>query len=264
VKKILSIIIVNFRSLKYLEGCLTSIYSLKYLDNFEVIIVNNDKAESLEPLLKKFPKIVCVNHGKNIGFGGGVNLGATYAQGEIFFLLNPDSEVLEGDFKKIVEEFEKNKNLGVLGAGLLDENNNHQEWSAGKEKTLLNLVLANLGIKRDKKIWLSEQALSCDWVGGGAMFIRKSLFKSLQGFDENFFMYFEDVDICKRARELGYEVLYFPGFKIKHIGGGSYIESHNKANQKKHFYKSQDYYFQKFYKKKAPFIRLMKKILLKK
>jgi hypothetical protein len=92
------------------------------------------------------------------------------------------------------------------------------------------------------------------------MFIRKELFEKLKGFDENFFMYFEDVDLCRRVRNLGYKILYYPEFIIKHFGGKSFD---SKKEQQELYYKSQDYYFQKHFGKiKVNLLKLIRMIVI--
>jgi len=100
-----------------------------------------------------------------------------------------------------------------------------------------------------------------DWVSGGAFAIKKDLFEKIHGFDENFFMYFEDVDLCRRASSVGGKILYLPQFTIRHFGGQSYDDT---RKQKVEYYQSQDYYLKKhFSRASAFFIALLRKVLRK-
>ncbi|HPN96210.1 MAG TPA: glycosyltransferase family 2 protein [Candidatus Moranbacteria bacterium] len=257
--KKISIVVVNFKSKKHLEKCLFSLEEkIRPCMPIEIIIVNNDEKENLDSFSLR-ENVIVVSPGKNLGFGAANNLGAKKASGEILLFLNPDTQVLSDNISKILEEF-NNINLGALGPRLLDKNNKIQEWSAGKEMNFWRLILNNLGFKTGKKIWESEKKTKADWVAGTALFVRRNLFLSLGGFDEGFFMYFEDMDLCKRIRKAGKYILYHPHFSIWHLGGESYED---KKSQKKDYYVSQDYYFQKHYGKiQASLVKFMRIIFI--
>jgi GT2 family glycosyltransferase len=231
----LSIIIVNYKSEKYLAKCISSIKEKILGVEYEVVVVNNDI--HLEASLPSGTRLI--NTGKNIGFGAACNLGAKNAQGEVLWFLNPDTEIISEKITELIQEF-NNENVGTVGPRLVDEKNNTQEWIAGKEITIFSTLLNNLGYRRDKKIWESEVSIECAWVSGAAMFIKKDIFQKLGGFDEKFFMYFEDIDLCRRARQWGYTVSYFPGYAVRHFGGGSFG---SKIRQKKDYYTAQFKYF---------------------
>lgn len=254
----ISIIIVIYKGQPYLKSCLDSIFDNVKGVNLEVIIVNNNP-QKLD-LSDSDPRIKIINAGQNLGFGRGHNLGAKSASGEILWLLNTDTEILAGDIREIIREFIEKGEMGITGARLIGENNKEQEWSTGVESTLWDLIKNNLGIKSSRKIWESKKKKEADWVSGTSLFIRKELFEKIGGFDEKFFMYFEDIDLCKRVREAGYKVIYFPEFVIKHFGGKSFESS---TLQKKYYYQSQDYYFEKhFGKLKSGLVKLLRKLFI--
>lgn len=244
-KKELSIIIVNYKSDIYLEKCLLSLLSEKLPKvNFEIIIVNNDRKSDLNWILKKFPQALILNSPQNNGFGSGNNLGAKKACGEFLFFLNPDTELWKADFEKIFSLFQEDCSLGIVGVGVVSFSEKFQRWIFGKEMGLRDLIKKNLKISSSKKNQKdnNNKIQETDWVSGVAFFVRKKLFFEVGGFDENFFMYFEDMDLCRRIRFSGKKVLYYPKFLIKHKGGKSYV---CKNDQKRDYYKSQEYYFSK-------------------
>ncbi len=243
--KEISIIVTSYNNQKNLKKSIDSIYE-KFSDFFdwEVIIVNNDEKQIISDFPLDFSKVKIIDHKKNVGFGGGINLGAKEASGEFLFILNPDTEVLTDNIAAVLDEFEKDNDLGIIGGGVVDERNRRQPWSAGKELSIYDLIRNNLGVSRSKMIWNSQEKSQCDWVSGTAMFIRKDLFDRLGGFDGRFFMYFEDMDLCKRAWSIGKKVLFFPRFQVFHRGGESYED---KRLQKKHYYDSMERYFEKNY-----------------
>jgi GT2 family glycosyltransferase len=239
-EKILSIIIVNYRSEKYLNQCLASIFAI-WGQEHEIIVVNNDKDEALASISEKFPLVKIIQQPENIGFGAAHNVGIRHAQGKYVLCLNPDTEALE-KIDVVLDYFEKNTSVAAIGLKLLNNSGQAQKWIAGTEinprRLIKNKFLGDTLPKNGAKI------LQVDWVSGGAMFIKKEIFEAVGGFDENFFMYFEDMDFCKRVRQIGGEVFYFSNISLRHIEGGS---SENKIKQKKYYYASQDYYFRKHF-----------------
>lgn len=234
----LSIIIVNYKSEKYLEKCVSSIKE-KLLDvDYEIIIVNNDKDLGAVPL----KNINWIRTGKNMGFGTACNLGAKNARGKFICFLNPDTEIISENISELLNKLKNNDNIAAIGPRLLTEDGKTQWWCAGKEFSLWRLVKNNIGLTESKKIWESQKEIFADWVSGAAFFIKKEIFKKTKGFDEKFFLYFEDEDLCRRIKSLGYDILYCPEFSILHKGGRS-RESFLK--QKMQFFKSMLLYIRK-------------------
>ena len=242
--KELSIIIVNYRSEQYLKNCVASLFNvLADKIDFEIIIVNNDASGQITDSLAGLPGIKVINQRQNVGFGAANNLGARQARGRLFWFLNPDTEI-KASIQGILAAFDKNLTVGIIGPGLVTMNGEVQLWAAGVEADFFDLVRNNLGFPASHKIWSSPKSIETAWVSGGAMFVQKEVFEAVGGFDEKFFMYYEDIDLCRRVRQLGKKVVYHPAVKIKHIGGGSQRDG---KTQKNDYYRSQDHYFQKHY-----------------
>jgi hypothetical protein len=239
----LSIIIVNYRSRTYLEKCLASLYA-KIEKNvlFEVLVVNNGKDDELGGLEALFPVTKIIQNKKNTGFGSANNLGAKEARGALLFFLNPDTELISRNISSVMDEFGCDPTLGVLGVRAVTSQKKVQKWIVGGEVTLWHILRNNFRFSGDEKYWQSENKITVFWVAGTALFIPRSFFFQLGGFDEHFFAYFEDVDLCRRARSFGRKVIYFPTFSVLHHGGKSFAV---KADQKKNYYQSQNYYFKK-------------------
>jgi GT2 family glycosyltransferase len=237
-----SVIIVNYRSERNLEKCVASLCNWADMKNAEIIVVNNDKEENLLKIRKIRARIKIIDSPENLGFGGANNLGVRNSVGEFLFFLNPDAKILRGRFRDIREEFRKDRRVGIVGGMLFEKSGKIQEWSAGKKVTIFGILLNNLGFSRDKKIWRSSQKTEAHWVAATALFMRRDFFEKIGGFDENIFMYFEDIDLCERARRAGLRIIYYPRFQVLHFGGQSY---RSKKQQKSHYYDSQEYYFKK-------------------
>jgi len=243
-KSQISFIVVNFQSRANLGRCLSSIQKLSGI-KAEIILVNND-SESLEALPSANFPVKIIQAPRNLGFGSGVNLGAHSATGECLFLLNPDAEIISLSIQSGLDEFAQNKNLAILGGKIIDDQGKTQAWIAGESVTPWRIIKNNLGLNQNKKFHTQKDNLEVGWVSGGTMLIRKDIFQKLGGFDEKIFMYWEDIDLCRRVKNLGFDILYFPGLVIRHLGGKSFK---NKMEQKKYYYQSQNYYLQKHFGK---------------
>ncbi len=223
----LSFIILNYHSEKYLIKCLDSIRehvaSLKY----EIIIINND-AEELKGDFNN-SSVSILNTFSNIGFSKACNLGSKIANGKILFFLNPDTELKNSKLTDFIFLL-NNKDTGIVAPSLLTTTGKPQPWSCGRKITPLRTAFENLFGKSDVSFSKKSSIESLAWVSGAALLIRKDLFEKIGGFDENFFMYFEDVDLCQRVSSLGKKILLLTELIIIHHGGGSVD---NKNQQKK-------------------------------
>lgn len=239
----ISIIIVNFKSRDFLQKCLASIENIvikQYLSKkIEVVIFNNDPKKLRVD--KNYPFFVkTIDYGKNIGFGAANNLAVKNAQGKILFFLNPDTELLTGPFGKILENYKKNDSLGAVGFKIIEKKNNRpQPWTSGKKTNLWNIFFRNTW----NKPWNKKEITKVDWVSGTAFLIKKNIFNEVGGFDENFFMYFEDQDLCLRIKKLNKKNIFLPFFQVIHFDGKSWNGDNKK--KKKYYRESQRYFFEK-------------------
>lgn len=256
--KQLSVIIVNYRSESYLERCIASIYNQLGQAEVEIIIVNNDDKEELRDVAGKFPEVNIVNLRNNPGFGAANNIGVKKAQGKHILFLNPDTEIIEADIAEILSKMNSDSSIGIVGAKIVDAQNNLQAWAIGfSEVNLLDLVKNNLRLAK-KRLADEDGQNKIFWVSGAAFLIAKELFWEVGGFDEGYFLYFEDVDLCKAIRKSGKKIKYMSDIVVRHTGGGSHSD---KIKQKVDFYRSQDYYFRKhFGSTQANFVKVLRKI----
>ncbi len=235
----ISIIIVNYRSRKYLDRCISSVESFLTNLSYEIIIVNNDQ----KILNLSLHKVSVIENNNNCGFGKANNIGAAKANGKLLWFLNPDTELLSFNFQLIKKLFE-DKSIAIIGTRLLTEKKEVQPWSAGIEITPWNIIKSNIGLDKSNLMWKSNATRSVDWVSGCSFLISKKLFGKIKGFDEAFFMYYEDIDLCRRIKMLDKQILLEPKIKILHWCGKS---AENKKLQKKQYYQSQDKYIQKHF-----------------
>jgi len=227
----LSIMTLNFKKKELTLSCVKSLYQ-QYKkqferNEFEVIVVDNfSEDDSVTFLKKEFKKNKFVNlnfyqNSENSGFGSGNNFGAKYAKGQYLLFLNNDTTVWDGGLLGMIDAMDSRTYIGILGGKMENENKTPQP-SAGKFYSLFNVVLLLLGLQRfGITVEIPTKIKKVDWVSGGSMMIRRSLFEKIGGFDDKIFMYVEDVDICFRAKKLGFLTYYYPYVSIIHAGQGS-------------------------------------------
>lgn len=227
--------------------------------SYEIIIANND-AEEADQLdqLSKHHSFRVIHFKENLGFGTAINRVAPLAQGRFLVFCNPDTEFLSGNLYDAAKLFEAEgissspqmrggkggvvNNVGIVGFRLVTPHKTAERWSVGTDVSLWEIIRNNLGFPPGKKLWESEKTCEVGRVSGGALMIPREFFQELGGFDENFFLYFEDADLCRRVRQTDRRVLHYPRIILRHQGSHSMPSL---TDQKRHYFASQTYYFRK-------------------
>ena len=252
----ISIIIVHYKNEKDLFDCLNSLYNLKIKQLYEVIIVDNSENKNLQKslLTKNYKNLKYISSPKNLGYGGGMNLGAKYAKGEYLFILNPDVVFKNDIISSLISKFKKNKRTGIISPLLYTTDNVIMEQGAREltpfraiiKLSFIDKLFPNNPISKDYwvKDWEDKNLKEVDNVPGTALIISKELFDGIGGFDENFFLYFEEFDLCKRVREKGYKIFIDPTSKLIHKWGTS---TKLLKNRDEIFKKSRYFYFKKHF-----------------
>jgi GT2 family glycosyltransferase len=235
----ISIIIVNYHSESCLPKCIKSIQEHAQGFSYEIIIVNNDPDEITTVPISN--NISIINQKINTGFASACNLASLSAKGDILFFLNPDTEITMGNILEVITGLKKEA-VGIVAPKIIDSTGKIQPWSAGYEVTLFDTLCNNIGFVRSAVFWDNTFNLTPEWVSGAALAIRKNTFHEVGGFDKNFFMYFEDVDLSKKIRKKSLSIQILPNLHVLHLGGQSFSQINK---QKKLYYISQDYYFKK-------------------
>lgn len=221
----LSIVILNYNTRELTLECARSVlgWYKKEIDGrqIEIIVADNGSTDGTKEVFKKMPSLKFFENGKNYGFGKGSNLAAKKAKGEYILFLNSDVKVLDNSFLKMTSFLGKNPNIGILGARLKNPDKTLQK-SAGNFYTPLNLFLTLFGADGSQRK-SPGKIEKVDWVSGASLMIRNDLFKNLGGFDEAYFMYIEDMDLCFRAKKLGFQTYFYPHTNVIHreLGSGN-------------------------------------------
>ena len=220
---VLSILIVNFNGKDFLGPCFDSITQHVTIP-YEIIVVDNASHDgSVEYIQINYPDIKLIISENNLGFAAGNNLAASISKGKYLLLLNNDTLLLD-DLKNAIAILSTNSSIGALGCKMLGRSNEYR-FSAGHFPTPLRLFYFTTIFKRNGQFrngnfsGCSKDFYDVDWVEGSFMLTRFDLWKRLDGMDEGYFMYGEDIDFCKRIKNLGFKVIYFPSLSFLHYGG---------------------------------------------
>jgi len=221
----ISIIILTYNSSKYIDSLLQGLIEKfkKPINEKQIEIIVADNA-SLDDTIIRAEKynnhIRVINNGGNFGFAKGNNLAVKKANGEFIAFLNPDAEFKSGDIFELLEKF-NDARVGVVGGKIVDYDGK-RELSCGRFYFALNSLILSVGLEEKLRLRFSpKKDRQVDFVSGAFLVIRRSLFEKLNGFDENYFMYIEDSDLCYRVKMAGFRVEFCDKATIRHMGQGS-------------------------------------------
>ena len=258
-----SIIIVNYNTLKMTKECIDSIYQYTKNVFFEVILVDNASGDGSKDFFEKDTRIKYIYNKENLGFGKANNLGLLEAQGKYIFLLNSDTLLIENSvlrFFNFMENFADKQKIGVCGCRLINQElqiiHSYNYFPSVKSillggiKKIVNRSKAMLATKEDKD-FNRDGFFEVDYITGADLFFKRDLINELGGlFDPKFFMYFEETDLQYRIFRSGYKRCIIDGTHIIHLEGGSQKDSKHQRNYFRHyclFLESLNYFLEKNY-----------------
>lgn len=267
--KKLTISIVNYNAGEYLINCLKSLDSVKDELDFDVFVVDNNSWDgSHEKAKEEFPQFNFIFNKENLGFGKAHNLVLKKANTPYVLTLNPDSEVPEKTLPFIFDYMEKNPDVGIASSKVEKEDGSIDAASHRGFPTPYASFLYFF-LKNDRQYHLTDRDMKktheVDSVVGAFMFIRKTVLEKVGYFDEDYFLYGEDLDLCYRVKEAGFKVMYVPEVKILHVKGvSSGIKKHSQENSGAdnstrnkslgYFYSTMKIFYKKHYASKYPVI----------
>jgi GT2 family glycosyltransferase len=228
----LSVIILCWNDLKVIGDCLQSIYAGTRSTDFEVIVSDNGSSDgSVDFVRANYPQVHLIENGRNLRFAKGNNVGIQVSQGEYVLILNPDTIIHDGALDKMVEFADRHPEAGALGCRVVNIDGSYQEH-VRPLPTIRSEWMAALhlgGLARFSNWfnpgvyvgWNGDGERTVGWLAGCFILVRTELLKRLGGFDEQFFYYYEDTDLCRRIWAAGLSVLYAPDISIIHLKGTS-------------------------------------------
>lgn len=224
----LSIIIVNWNACKVLHDCLASIRNSCGALEVETFVVDNDSIDgSREMVERDFPEVHLINSGSNMGFGKANNLAIPQAKAPYVFFLNPDTIVKQNTLEKMCAFLDNNPETGLIGCKMIDAEGYPAELPLQMEATpfkrlLLQIFFTNKSANIIESVFPSHNPLESGYLKnlyGACLMVRKKVLDEVGYFDEQFFMYAEDVDLCQRIYKKGWKIYYMSEVDIIHLEG---------------------------------------------
>ena len=224
----LSIIIVNWNTKDLLKQCLDSIFKFPTERSFDIWVVDNASSDdSTEMVQELFPKVCLIVNDHNMGFGSANNLALERCQGQYILFLNPDTEVLPAALESLSSFLDAHPKTGVAGACLLYPDGSMQT-SCYPFPTLFSELWRLLHLDRihtygvyDQTHWDQSAPREVDVIQGAAFLVRRAVLDQAGFFDPDFFMYTEEVDLCFRIQNAGWDLYWVPQAEIVHYEGQS-------------------------------------------
>lgn len=239
----LSIIIVSYNTKDLTKASIDSVIKKTHGIEYEIIVVDNDSKdgskEMLEIYAQKEKRLVYIQTGENLGFGKANNVGIKQSQGKYILLLNSDTEIKDNMLKQMINYMEKNPKIGVSSCALMNKDGSLQGTGGGFPN--LGRIFAWMFFIEDipfidrlfipfhpmhpmsfyKGGELFSKKRQLDWVTGAFLLMKNEVIKEAGMFDEDYFMYVEEVELCFRIKKAGWQIWYFPAWSIVHYGGAS-------------------------------------------
>ncbi|NRD22883.1 glycosyltransferase family 2 protein [Winogradskyella litoriviva] len=245
----LSVIILNYNVRYFLELCLKSVEAA--INNIEaeiIVIDNNSSDDSCSMVRQLFPSVKLIENKENSGFSRGNNIGVKQAQGEYLCILNPDTVVAEDTFLKLLKFSDSKENVGIVGCQLIDGRGAFLPESKRNIPTPKVSLKKVLGLSNDyyANHIQKENKGKVNILVGAFMWLRKEVYNAVQGFDEDYFMYGEDIDLSYKVLKLGYDNYYFGETTVIHFKGESTLKDSKYA---KRFYGAMQIFYKKHFKR---------------
>lgn len=237
-------VIVNFNAGAHLTDCVTALRAEGVEDI--VVVDNGSSDDSLERATSAIGGIK-VEHLPNPGYGAAANHGAKLIDNEVLFVINPDARVFPGAIKTMLERFDQDPDIAMVGPALSNDDGSiypsarmFPSFVDGVGHAIVGLFTQENRWSRRYKMadWGHSSFREVDWISGAALFIRRKAFDSVSGFDDGYWMFMEDVDLSWRLSRLGWKIVYEPGAQVAHTGGVStsstnrpmvFVRAHHKS-----------------------------------
>lgn len=244
----LSIIIVNYKVPYFLEQCLLSVQAASKNITSEIIVVdNNSSDQSCSMIRKKFSEVKLIENKKNIGFSKANNQGVAVAEGEFVLILNPDTVIAENTFEKVLSFADKKENLGAIGIKFIDGTGNFLPES---KRNIPTIKIANQKIRGNTHKYyanyIDENGIAkVEILTGAFMLMKRKVYLKVGGFDEDYFMFGEDIDLSYKLLNQGFLNYYFGETAMIHYKGESTVKD---LTYLKNFYNAMQIFYKKHYK----------------
>ncbi len=258
----LSVIIVNYNVQYFLEQCLISVQAASKNIVSEIIVVDNNSGdESCTMILQKFPSVQLIENKDNIGFSKSNNQGVAVAEGEYVLILNPDTVIAEDTLEKVLLFADQQENLGAIGVQFIDGTGN---FLPECKRNIPTIEIASRKLMGDSKKYYAsqikeEEVSKVEVLTGAFMLLKRDIYNMVGGFDEDYFMFGEDIDLSYKLLNKGLQNYYYGASTIIHYKGESTIKDRTYL---KNFYGAMELFYGKHFKSNVA-SRLLSKIAIK-
>ncbi len=230
---LLSIIIVTWNTAQITKNCIDSINThLAGKLSYEIIVADNGSQDNTKELISRLDHVIYFNTGANLGFSKANNLAAQKSNSDLLFFLNSDMELVDSSLLDMIDYYQKNSNIGLIGPQFLNPDLTPQA-SVFPPQTPIN-AFKQFYLNQSaysKYLPSSSQPLSVWSISGGAMLVSRKLFSQVGQWNEAYFMYFEDLDLCRQIRQTKKQIFFYPQFKVIHRHGASGANLADSQNQ---------------------------------
>lgn len=216
-----SIIIVNYNDKVHLGECLSVLEKSPLFSKLELIVIDNNSSDGSQELIRtNFSQVNLICNLKNIGFAQACNQGARKSRRDFLLFLNTDAILYPEALSLMLQEIKTNHQAAAVGPALF-MGENHYQVSFGRKVSFASELIQKYFFNPYYRIRLkgAEKKKEVGWLSGACLLTRRKALEEVGFFDENFFLYFEDIDLCFRIREKGWKLIYFPQAKVFHRGG---------------------------------------------
>lgn len=242
-----SIIIVNYNTEQLVLDCINSIQEQTKGITFEIIVVDNN-SENEPKLLKNEKRIKYIQSEINLGFGRANNLGSKQAKGDFLFFLNPDTILINNAISILYHHMTSHSNIGICGGNLYTNSLHYTHAYGILSPGILNEIMLFFLFKPlllfKSEFNKTNKPIEVEYITGADLMIKRDLFFSINGFDKDFFMYFEETYLCYQIKSLGFKIINNPIAKIIHLEGKSMTFKKHKESL---FYQGRKIYLTKRY-----------------
>lgn len=231
-KNSIAIVILNWNGKELLKTFLPSV--IAYSQEATIYVADNaSKDDSITVLKQQFPEVKIIQNSENFGFAKGYNEALKQVDEEFFCLLNSDVEVTENWLQPIFDIFKKNSKIAIVQPKILDYKRKDYFEYAGAAGGFIDkygypYCRGRIFNTLEKDLGQYDEQTSIFWASGACLFIRKEVFKMLEGFDESYFAHMEEIDLCWRCQNIGYQVIFTPNSTVYHVGGATLHKSNPK------------------------------------
>jgi GT2 family glycosyltransferase len=249
----IAVVIVSYNTCSHLRNCLRTVLSEEAA---EVVVIDNGSTDgTIEMVRTEFPGVTLYVDERNRGYGAAANYAIASCSASYILLLNSDTLLDPGAVREVRQYLEQHPDVGIVGPRLLSLDRSLQPSCYPfpgplymlLEESRIGKAIRYIPLLSEHYLytWSHSHARAVAWVQGSAIAIRRTAFEAVNGFDESFFMYFEETDLCYRLKQAGWQIHFYPAATILHVGGGS--TRHYRTQMLVQLFKSTGHFYQKHY-----------------